>query len=164
MSPSPLKHIDIFQSNRGNRILWFLVMLVGLALASACANTSGRLGLRPAVQGFNQDIRWQRFQSAARMLPAKERADFIRKYTATEEELGIQSIEVESVEFSRQPDAQEATVTAVVTYYLLPSIVVKKEVITQHWQLLGTNWRMTSQEPVFIASPPSALTMDETWR
>lgn len=119
-------------------LLWMALMG-----ASACSmgETQG-LRLQRAVHGFNEDLRWKRFDGAAAYLEPKEQAAFLERYLRAEDNLYIESLEVRAVAAEAEGDTEVARVTVVAQSYVLPSIDVQKTIMVQTWKLRDGSWRL----------------------
>ncbi len=113
----------------------------GLLGVAGCAAQSGD-ELSRAVYQFNDSLRWKRFNTAASYLPTAKQAEFLARYLAHEPDLHIDRLEVQSV--SRTDDTPSYDVVVVAEAYLLPSTVLKRVVMVEHWQVDSDRWRLLS--------------------
>ena len=107
--------------------------------------------LHASVQGFNQNLRWEKFSGAAAFLPAGERLKFIKKYTDIKDELAIQNIEIQSIQALSDSGEEEVEVLLLAEYYVLPSTVVQQETVIQRWKFTNGYWQLT--DPGFQLFP-----------
>ena len=121
------------------RILCLLAILCGPHLTS-CASSGAGESLRDSVSAYNQNLRWKRFTSAASFIPKETRAEFLERYLDVEDDLHIQSMEVRNVTSYTKDGNPQADVVLVAEAYLLPSTVVEKLTIIQHWAHLDGAW------------------------
>jgi len=129
-------------------------MVVALLILPACTAPETSQHLRASVQEYNQNLRWKRFSSAASYLIPDERAGFLKRYLAAEDDLHIQSIEVRGVSPAQSNDRKGADVTVVAESYLLPSTVVRRTTILQHWEQIGGTWRLIRSSQELAPQPP----------
>ncbi len=123
------------------------VFTIGLlALSFSCASTATRRqALEPAVQSYNTLLRWKKFERAADYLPVEERADFIERYLAAEDDLYVESVEVRAISWLSDKPLPAAQVVVVANAYLLPSTVLEKYIIRQRWEYRGKKWLLTER-------------------
>ena len=136
------------------------ILLVSMA---ACATAAGKRDSLPrSIAAYSELLRWGKVDGAASFHLPENQAAFVARYTAAEDDLHIESIEVRAVAF---PPVQEdeplaADVTLVAQAYLLPSTVVEKTVIVQRWEHRDGGWRIvrSSRElaPPLAPTTPSA--------
>lgn len=117
--------------------------LTALLITTACAGTGSGDTLRASVSAYNQNLRWKRFNSASHFVPAKSRAKFLERYLSAEDDLHIQSMEVRDVTSYVKDGSPVADVVLVAKAYLLPSTVVEKVTIIQHWSHIDGAWLLT---------------------
>ena len=120
---------------------------LSLAAIAGClvmCSTSANETLQSAVESYNAHLRWKRFSHAANYQPSDRRALFLQRYVASEDDLHIQSIEVQGVQILEDQPVPTADITAVAERYLLPSTVVEKVVMTQRWELRNGAWIIIS--------------------
>lgn len=134
------------------------VTTVLLLITTACA-TGGAAGgsddLRTVVGAYNEHLRWKRFPAAARFLKPESQAPFLSRYLTAEDDLFVEALEVRAVTFGTDELTPSADVTVVATAYVLPSTVLEKVVMTQHWELVDKQWVLitTDRELVPAVAP-----------
>ena len=121
------------------RFFILVSLLLGPLLAS-CASTNTGESLQESVSAYNQSLRWKRFTTASRFVPAESRAQFLERYLGAEDDLHIQSMEVRNVTSFTKDGNQVADVVLVAEAYLLPSTVVEKMTIVQRWAHIDGSW------------------------
>jgi len=85
---------------------------------------------------FNQDMRWKRFDQAARYLEPQQQTEFLKRYMERERDLFIQLMEVRTVSRFEHHEEAFANVMVVTESYLLPSTIIKKLTQIQKWKKL----------------------------
>lgn len=130
----------------GSGILWSVL---------ACSVSVSTEHLAPSVRGYNQSLRWKRFDRAAAFLPVKQRSAFLARYAAAEGDLHIDDIEVRDIQLllDEQPPAAEVLVVA--HTYLLPSTVLTRTIQRQRWELEDDTWLLVSQDRSLLKAKPS---------
>ncbi|MEL6546837.1 MAG: hypothetical protein AAFQ82_19580, partial [Myxococcota bacterium] len=110
-------------------------LLGALCALCACANTrgGGGEGLKVAVNSYHDNLRWKRINNASTYRLPDERAEFLARYLAVEDDLSIDAIEVRGVTFVPNSEPLAADVVVTAEAYMLPSTVLKKHVITERW-------------------------------
>ena len=126
-----------------------LFFVSALSQFSGCAATANAKALQASVKGFNENLRWKRFTSAASFVPPDKRNKFIAHYSGLERDLFIQDLEIRNVHLLNQPSEEspneairKAQVVVMAEYYMLPSTVVKRQPVTQEWEFRNGNWQM----------------------
>lgn len=111
------------------------------------------------MNSYHQSLRWKRLDTAAQYRLAEERADFLARYLAVEDDLNIDTMEVRGVHFIPDSDPLAADVVLTAEAVLLPSNVLEKHVITERWELRGDTWRLieTSMELAPEVRKPTSL-------
>lgn len=137
-----------------------LVLILALAVV-ACAAPQGA-ALKPAVEGYHKALRWNRIQSAARYRVPEERGRFVARYTAAEDDLRIESIEVIAVNVLPNTEPPQAEVVVSAKAYLLPSTILRKIIITEQWQQTGNAWMLTSTDRELAPEPERSTKGDTT--
>ncbi len=112
-------------------------MTLGLG---ACAGGTSSKGLKVAVDGYHDSLRWKRLTNASTFRVPEERSNFLARYLAVEDDLSIDTIEIRGVTFVPDSDPPAADVVVTAQAYLLPSTVLHKHVITERWELRGEDW------------------------
>ena len=91
-----------------------------------------------AAREYNQDVRWGRFDKAAKHVPIDTRQRFIDKHANLEEELEIADFEMSGIEV----DKSKKTATARVdyTWSLKSRGIVEKTTTKQKWERRDSEW------------------------
>ena len=113
--------------------------LLGVIFACA-AQSSQQDTLREVVTQFNENLRWKRFDDAAKVMPQAEQAAFLQRSLADEELLAIHQLEIRALALDTSKESPTAEVKVLVEYNLLPSTVVKKKLVTEKWEQRGRAW------------------------
>jgi hypothetical protein len=109
-------------------------LLALLALLAGCAPPTGTAEeLAPAGRDFLQRLRWKDYQGASAYLLPEHRQQFLGSFSA-EELLHITDVQLEGVENAA---AGQAVTWAVLEYYRLPSLSVRKFRLQLDWVYIG---------------------------
>lgn len=119
-----------------------LLLFALITHLGGCQTTASPLELKTSVKGFNENLRWERFDAAATFLPPAERSAFVRHYLELQEDLSIQNLEVRNVQLNEQEETPRAQVLILAEYYLLPSTVVHRQTLTQEWEFKQGVWQL----------------------
>ena len=97
-----------------------------------------------ATRAFNNDVRWGRWQEAAKHVEADDRGAFLRLLDDSSSPFRFTSVD----EVSREPtskDGSEIDVLVSLEYYRLPSVRERKVRQRQHWRLdvVANQWVVT---------------------
>ena len=114
-----------------------------------------------AAREYNQDVRWGRFDQAAKHVPADTRQRFIDRHTNLDDDLEIADFEMTDVEVDKK-DKKKHTATARVeyTWSLKTRGIVEKTTTKQHWEKRDGEWILASEErvkgaPLVLFSEPA---------
>ena len=99
-----------------------------------------------AAREYNQDVRWGRYDKAAKHVPVDTRQRFIDKHANLEEDLDIEDFEMSGIEV----DKTKKTATARVEYSwsLKTRGIVEKTTTRQKWERRDSEWVLASEERV----------------
>jgi hypothetical protein len=115
--------------------------LVGLA---ACADFGDRReALANAVRDFNEGVRWNRLDQAAKFLPLESRRRFVDRHSQLKDELEIADYEVERVDLG--PNRETADVRVSVSWVAKARGIVEKTVVGERWERKQGDWYMTRE-------------------
>lgn len=118
-----------------------------------------------AAREYNNDVRWGRFDSAAKHVPTPERQRFIDRHSSFEEELDIADYEMTNIEVDKKK--QTATARIEYTWSLRNRGLVEKTTTRQKWERRDGDWVMASEERVkgaplvFFDEPKHAANTDK---
>jgi hypothetical protein len=99
-----------------------------------------------AAREYNQDVRWGRFDKAAKHVPVDTRQRFIDKHSNLEDELEIADFEMSGVEVDK--GKKTATARVEYTWSLKSRGIVEKTTTKQKWERRDSEWVMASEERV----------------
>ena len=103
---------------------------------------------------FNQNMRWKKFDQAARYLEPQQQADFLNRYMEREQDLFIQLMEVRTVSKFEHHQAAFANVMVITESYLLPSTIIKKLTQIQKWKKLEDgHWILVELSQDLLSKP-----------
>lgn len=114
-----------------------LALTLALFWNTSCASGKQRAGeeLRLAARDYHDALQYGDFQVIARYLPFEERADFLTRAFALEKSLSV--VEFLPVATEVSPDGKRALMVTRLSWFELPSTVVKTENVLLHWRLEG---------------------------
>ena len=127
------------------------ILLAAAALASLTA-CIGALGystmdqITTAAREYNEDVRWGRYDKAAKHVPADTRQRFIDKHANLDDDLEIADFEMSSVEVDKKK--QTATARIDYTWSLKTRGIVEKTTTKQKWERKDSEWILASEERV----------------
>jgi hypothetical protein len=99
-----------------------------------------------AAREYNQDVRWGRFDKAAKHVPVDTRQRFIDKHSNLEEELEIADFEMSGIEVDKT--RKTATARVEYTWSLKSRGIVEKTTTKQKWERRDSEWVMAGEERV----------------
>ena len=99
-----------------------------------------------AAREYNQDVRWGRFDKAAKHVPVDTRQRFIDKHSNLEEELEIADFEMSGIEVDK--GKKTATARVEYTWSLKSRGIVEKTTTKQKWERRDSEWVVASEERV----------------
>ena len=91
-----------------------------------------------AAREYNQDVRWGRFDKAAKHVPTDTRQRFIDKHANLEEELEIADFEMSGIEVDK--NKKTATARIDYTWSLKTRGIVEKTTTKQKWERHDSEW------------------------
>jgi hypothetical protein len=127
------------------------ILLATLALLSLTA-CIGALGystmdqISTAAREYNEDVRWGRYDKAAKHVPVDTRQRFIDKHANLEEDLEIADFEMSGIEVDKKK--QTATARIDYTWSLKTRGIVEKTTTKQKWEKKDSEWILASEERV----------------
>jgi len=115
---------------------WIIVTasLVGCGGAQQRADN-----LMEAVRGYNEDVRWERYPSAAARVPSRERDLFIDEREEVEKDLHISDYELVKVTGAKSAQ-DKATIEVKYTWFKESEGVVRETRALQTWERHGKSW------------------------
>jgi hypothetical protein len=124
-------------------------LLVALAVAAtaACgAAPKSSETLMDSVRGYHDGLRWQRYPTAASMIPPAERDLFLDERDEIADDLRISEYEIMRVSFD---DGQDRAVLRVrYTWHRDSEGIVHDTTAEQNWERHGKRWLLVEEERV----------------
>ncbi|MCU1276941.1 MAG: hypothetical protein JWM53_487 [bacterium] len=118
-----------------------------------------------AAREYNEDVRWGRFDKAAKHVPNDTRQRFIDKHANLEEDLEIADFELTNIEVDKKK--QTATARIDYTWSLKTRGIVEKTTTKQKWERRDSEWVVAAEERikgaplVFFDEPARAAAKDD---
>lgn len=138
-----------------------LVLVAGTGCIAALGYSSLDQ-VQTAAREYNEDVRWGRYDKAAKHLPSDVRQRFIDKHTNLEDELEIADFEMSGVEV----DKKKKTATARIdyTWSLKREGILEKTTTKQKWERRDSDWVLASEErvkgaPLVLFDEPAKATI-----
>ena len=122
---------------------------VALAILTGCIGAMEYSSLDQvtiAAREYNQDVRWGRFDSAAKHVPVDTRDRFIAKHANLEDDLEIADFEMAGIEVDKTK--KSATARIEYTWSLKTRGIVEKTTTKQRWERRDSEWVLASEERV----------------
>jgi hypothetical protein len=128
------------------RILLAVAALVPLTACIGALGYSQMDQLTTAAREYNEDVRWGRYDQAAKHVPSDTRQRFIDKHSNLEDDLEIADFEMSSINL----DKKKGTATARIeyTWSLKTQGIVEKTTTSQKWEKKDHEWVLASEERV----------------
>ena len=99
-----------------------------------------------AAREYNQDVRWGRYDKAAKHVPVDTRQRFIDKHANLEEDLDIEDFEMSGIEVDKTK--KTATARVEYTWSLKTRGIVEKTTTRQKWERRDGEWVLAAEERV----------------
>jgi hypothetical protein len=128
------------------RILLATLALVPLTACFAALGYSSLDQLATAAREYNEDVRWGRYDKAAKHVPTDIRQRYIDKHANLEEDLEIADFEMSGIELDKKK--QTATARVDYTWSLKTRGIVEKTTTKQKWEKKDSDWILASEERV----------------
>jgi hypothetical protein len=125
------------------------LVAAGVLSAVGCAtmpNDASNEDLEPikeAIEAYNHAFRWKSYNQAAQFLPSEVRGPFLATYEDEESSLQVEECRIVRIHLK---DASSATATVRVRFMMLPSVIVQKQTVTQHWFKVADQWILESED------------------
>jgi hypothetical protein len=120
--------------------------LVGLTACIGAMEYSSLDQVTIAAREYNQDVRWGRYDKAAKHVPVDTRQRFIDKHTNLEEDLEIDDFEMSGIEVDKTK--KTATARVEYTWSLKTRGIVEKTTTKQKWERHDGEWIVAGEERV----------------
>jgi len=128
------------------RILLAAIALVPLTACIAALGYSSMDQITTAAREYNEDVRWGRYDQAAKHVPSDTRQRFIDKHANLDDDLEIADFEMSSIELDKKK--QTATARIDYTWSLKTQGIVEKTTTKQKWERKDSEWILASEERV----------------
>lgn len=118
-----------------------------LVLAAGCFAGMGYSTLDQvtnAAREYNNDVRWGRYDQAAKHVPSTERQRFVDRHSSLENELEIADYELTTVEVDKKKETAMARIEY--TWSLKSRGIVEKTTTRQKWERRDGDWVVASEE------------------
>lgn len=125
------------------RIVPFVLLLGGCMAGMGYSSLDQ---VTTAAREYNNDVRWGRFDQAAKHVPTDVRQRFIDKHTNLSEELEIADFELTNIEVDKKK--QTATARLEYTWSLKSRGIVEKTTTKQKWEKRDWDWVLAREERV----------------
>jgi hypothetical protein len=102
--------------------------------------------LTTAAREYNEDVRWGRYDVAAKHVPSDMRQRFIDRHTSLEDDLEIADFEMSSITLDKKKGSATARIDY--TWSLKTSGIVEKTTTKQKWEKKDSEWVLASEERV----------------
>jgi len=124
------------------------VLLLSLLtiVATGCATSSPREQLHDVVLHFNDNVRWQRYREAARALPPRRRAAWVKAMSRMGRVVRISEYDMRPVEVGDT----YAVIEVDLSYHRQDDLVVRREKREQMWRLVEGVWQLESDTEVVV--------------
>lgn len=99
--------------------------------------------LKESVDAYNHSFRWKAYGQASLHLPPDLRGPFLAAYEDEEASLQIEEARVLNVNVEND---DSALVLVRYRYMMLPSVVVQKSTVTQHWKRIAGDWLLETED------------------
>ncbi len=96
------------------------------------------------VRGYQEGLRWRRYEDAAARLKPSSREDFLDKRDELDDELRVDDYEIMRVKMTSK--GQKATVQVKLTWHMDGVGVVKDTVVEQSWERHRAGWMLVAEK------------------
>ncbi len=117
-----------------------IVMILGSACGAAMQHDTDTLA--DAIRTYNDGVHWERWESAAAVVPKKERSAFIDEHDEHSKDLKITEYDLVKVD---KKGLKEALVQVRLSWYLTSEGTVHETSAIQTWELQGKDWMMVDE-------------------
>lgn len=126
--------------------LWLVLgILASGMIFSSCAHesTDSLEDLKTAVTRYNEAFRWKNYPLAAVYLPPDVRPAFVANYEEDDKALHVEGYQIIQVQMV---SSKVAEVRVRYRFLQLPSVVLEKRTVTQHWAKVGGRWTLEHED------------------
>ncbi len=124
-----------------------VLLLLSLSLGFGCAGNQSNPGkdrdLSRAVRDFNQAVRWQNWNGAARHVDPERRPQWLQGRLQSAR--GLQLTEMQMLGMQR--DKEDVVVLVSVGWFRVPDTKLRRTVWRQLWRYKGRSWVLTEETP-----------------
>jgi hypothetical protein len=130
-----------------------LAIVLSFMFGAACGGMMPHPGdsLGDTVRDFNEGVRWQRFDVAAKNIPVKERSKFVDENDERSKDLKITQYDLVNID---QKTEKEAKVHIKVEWYSDREGTLHETHAVQTWERRGHDWMMVDEERLKGAEMP----------
>lgn len=140
--------------------VWLGTIAAALSLSACATMKTGQDDLeelKDSIEAYNHSFRWKSYEQASLFLPPDLRGSFIAAYENDESSLQIEDYRVSRYQLH---DDKSATVLIRIRYLLLPSVIVQKVTLVQHWHKIAGSWLLETEENSIRKIDPTRLPAD----
>ncbi|MCK6547886.1 hypothetical protein L6R52_18685 [Myxococcota bacterium] len=119
------------------------LLALGVASCAAQKKRDALNQLQESIEAYNEAYRWKNYERAAAYVPADLRGAFL---AAHEDEVSSLHVEDWQLLDVNVETPQAAKVTVRVRYMQLPSVIVEKKTVVQHWHEVNGAWILETEE------------------
>lgn len=103
--------------------------------------------LQDALRAFHKNLRWGRYDHAAKLVDDSYEPTFSGRYEELGEDFHMVSLEIMDVEMQKgdKKASARALVTVEQQWYIEPNMSVKKEKFVELWARTQAGWRLTER-------------------
>lgn len=102
--------------------------------------------LTESIHRYNDAVRWNKYKVAASFVPAQERQTYIKRKQDMAESMRVLEYDLQEVEHNSHDST--ARVTVRYTWLELPSNIVQRTRLRQHWTFGDAQWLLEKSEEV----------------
>lgn len=135
--------------------LWPALLLLGGCFANMGYSTLEQVS--NAAREYNNDVRWGRYDQAAKHVATSDRQRFIDRHASLEDELEIADYEMTDVQVAK--NKKTATARVEYTWSLKTRGIVEKTTTRQSWERHDQDWIVASE--VRVKGAPLVLFDEE---
>ncbi len=123
-------------------------MAIAFGLAASVLSACGA-SQRPqdtvgeAVRIYNDNVRWERFETAALRIPVKQRSERVDEWDERSKDLKVTEFEIVRID-PRGRDAARAQVK--ISWYLESEQILRETSAVETWEKKGRDWMLVDEE------------------
>ena len=128
-----------------------LLLLVSLLLTPACASLRSKTEkLNDSTFAYHNDVRWQRYRSAAVAIPLQRRETWVQGMQRAAKDMRIVEYDYRPVEVADDRAVYEVDLS----FYRARVFVVERQKRRQVWLYLGSRWFLDSDREIIKPTEP----------